>query len=173
MSGRPEPNEYPEWYDGYVKSVPEGNIVDLLKSQLEDIVKLAANIQEDISFFKYAPDKWSIKEIFGHLNDTERILSCRALRFIRKDKTDIPQYDHDKYVAAANFDRIPIKKLIEEFKSIRHATVALFANVSGDDWMSAGSAGGKPFTVRAMAYIIVGHVNHHIVVLKERYLKMI
>lgn len=173
MSGRPEPSEYPEWYNDYVKSVPDGNIVKLLNSQLDDIVKLAANIQEDISFFRYADDKWSIKEIFGHLNDTERILSCRALRFIRKDKTDIPQYDHNEYVAAANFNSIPIKKLTEEFNNIRSATTALFANVDGDDWMLTGTAGGKSFTVRAMAYIIVGHVNHHITVLNERYLKMI
>jgi hypothetical protein len=173
MSGRPESSEYPEWYDGYVKSVPEGNIVDLLNSQLDDILKLAGNIQEDISFFKYEPDKWSIKEIFGHLNDAERILSCRALRFIRKDKTDIPQYDHNEYVAAANFNAIPFKKLIEEFKNIRAATTFLFSNVSGGNWMLAGTAGGKSFTVRAMAYIIVGHVNHHINVLNERYLEMI
>jgi len=173
MSGRPEPDEYPEWYDGYVKSVPGGNIVDLLNAQLVDILKLAGNIQEDISFFRYEPDKWSIKEIFGHLNDAERILSNRALRFIRKDKTDIPQYDHNEYVAAANFDRITLKKLAEEFKYIRSATTALFAGVNGDDWMLTGTAGGKSFTVRAMAYIIVGHVNHHITVLNERYLNMI
>jgi hypothetical protein len=173
MRGRPEPNEYPEWYDGYVKSVAEGNIVDLLNVQLEDIMKLAGNIQEDISFFRYEPDKWSIKEIFGHLNDAERILSTRALRFIRKDKTDIPQYDHNEYVAAANFDRITLKKLAEEFKYIRSATRALFAGVNGDDWMLTGTAGGKSFTVRAMAYIIFGHANHHITILNERYLNMI
>jgi len=173
MSNRPEQNEYPEWYDSYVKSVPEGNIVELLSSQLEDVLKLAENIQEDVSHFSYEPDKWSIKEVFGHLNDSERILSNRALRFIRKDKTDIPQYDHNAYVTEANFNRISFKKLVEEFKSIRSATITLFANVNEDDWLLSGTASGKSFTVRAMAYIIVGHVIHHAAVLRERYLSMI
>lgn len=173
MSTRPEQNEYPEWYDGYVKSVPEGNIVELLSFQLNEIMELAENIQEDTAFFRYAPEKWSIKEIFGHLNDAERILSYRALRYIREDKTDIPQYDHDEYVFAAKFDRIRFKKLVEEFSNIRLATIALFNNVNDDDWEKAGTANGQNFTVRAMAYIIVGHVNHHVSVLRERYISMI
>lgn len=169
MSNRPEQGEYPEWYDGYVKSVPDGNIVELLKTQLAKMNTIAAGIHEDIAFFRYEPGKWSIKEVYGHLNDTERIFSYRALRFLRNDKTDIPQYDQDMYVSAANFDAIPFKKLFEEFKQIRSATISLFENVNGEQWKLAGTSGGKLFTVSAMAYIITGHVSHHIDVLKEKY----
>jgi hypothetical protein len=169
LSGRPETNEYPEWYDGYVKSVDDGNIIELLKSQMAAIENITSNIEEDISLLRYEPDKWSIKEVFGHLNDAERILSYRALRYIRRDNTDIPQYDHDEYVTTAKFDLVPFKKLIEEFKQIRLATISLFSNVNDEEWMLSGTASGKLFTVRAMAYIIVGHVNHHVAVLQERY----
>ena len=169
MNNRPGPDEYPGWYDSYVKSVPDGDIVEILKSQLAEMNTITANIQEDVAFFRYEPGKWSIKEVFGHMNDAERILSYRALRYLRKDKTDIPQYDHDEFVAAANFDRIPFKKLLEEFKQIRSATISLFQTVNGDEWKFAGTSGGRTFTVRAMAYIIAGHVNHHVGVLKERY----
>ena len=103
MRGKPGPDEYPEWYDGYVKSVPEGNILDILQSQLEVVETIASGIDEDTALFRYAPGKWSIKEVFGHINDAERILSYRALRYIRRDTTDIPQYDHDEYVTAAGF----------------------------------------------------------------------
>jgi hypothetical protein len=173
MNRRPEPDEYPEWYHGYVQSVPEGDIVRLLKSQLADVENLAASIQEDASFFRYEQGKWSIKEVFGHLNDAERILSYRALRYIRKDKTDIPQYDHNEYVVTGKFDRIRLGKLVEEFKNLRAATVSLFSNVNDEEWMLSGTANGQLFTVRAMAYIIVGHVNHHVAVLKEKYLSII
>jgi hypothetical protein len=172
MNRRPESGEYPEWYDGYVKSVPDADIVELLETQLAAVGNIAADIKGDISLFRYEQDKWSIKEVFGHLNDAERILSCRALRYLRRDKTDIPKYDHDAYVTAANFNRIPFEKLIEEFKQIRSATITLFQNVDGDGWMLSGTADGRKFTVRAMAYIIVGHVNHHLAVLKKRYLNL-
>ncbi len=168
---RPKSTEYPEWYDGYVKSVPDGNIFELMDKQLKEVAALFNDISEEKSFYRYEPDKWSINEVLGHLIDVERIMSCRALRFARGDKTDIPQYDHDEYVRIANFDSVPFSDLKKEFRFLRKSTMMMFKSFPENQYAAEGYSGGKKFTVRAKAYIIVGHVNHHLRILRERYLK--
>lgn len=167
---RPKLSECPEWYHGYINSVPDGDIVVLMEQQLKDVAAILNSIPKEKESFRYAQDKWSVKELVGHLNDGERILSYRALRFLRFDKTDLSQYDHDLYVKAAKFDEIDFEILKKEFRFLRKATVMIFQNVTEDQWAFEGLSGGKSFTLRAMAYILVGHVNHHIKVLQEKYL---
>lgn len=170
MSKRPASSEYPEWYDGYVQSVPEGDIVELMSEQLKEVAARLNEIDEEKSFYRYSEGKWSIKELLGHLIDTERIMTYRALRFARKDKTDIPQYDHNVYVETAGFDSIPFDDMKKEFRFLRKATVMMFGNFTNEQFVEYGYSGGQKFTVRAKAYIIVGHVNHHLKMLRERYL---
>jgi len=167
---RPKLTECPEWYHGYINSVPDGNIIELMEEQLKEVAAILNSIPKEKELFRYDEGKWSIKELIGHINDAERILSYRALRFLRKDKTDVGQYDHDKYVKAAKFDNIDFEILKKEFRFLRKATLMIFQNVAEDQWMFEGVSDGKSFTLRAMAYIIVGHVNHHLTVLKDKYL---
>ena len=167
---RPTTKEYPEWYDKYVQTVPDGNIVDIMTSQLKSAAALLNKIDEQKSLYRYAEGKWSIKELLGHLNDTERVLSYRALRFIRKDKTDLATMDENKFVEAAEFDKKQFEPLKKEFRFIRKSTIMLFDDLNENCWLETGISGGKTFTVRSMAYIIVGHVNHHLNILEERYL---
>ncbi|MBN1302176.1 MAG: DinB family protein [Melioribacteraceae bacterium] len=167
---KPLPDEYPDWYAGYIASVPENNIVELLEKQLKEAAKVFDKFDEQKSHFRYAEGKWSVKEVMGHINDAERILSCRVLRFMRNDKTDVRQYDHDAYVDAGNFDAIPVDDLKKEFRFLRKATIMLFKNMNEEKWCSEGYSNGKKFTVRAMAYIIAGHLEHHLWVLKEKYI---
>lgn len=170
MLKRPDASEYPEWYHGYVQSVPGGNIVDLMGSQLKEVAALFNDISDEKSYYRYEPGKWSIKEILGHLLDTERIMSYRALRFARGDKTNIEQYDHEMYVDNGKFDDISYEALKREFRFLRKGNMVMFKNFTDDIWLLEGTSGGKRFTVRAMAYIIVGHVNHHLKIIREKYL---
>lgn len=170
MTARPASSEYPEWYDGYVQSVPDGDIVELMEKQLKEVASLLNEIDDEKSLYRYSGDKWSIRELLGHLNDTERIMTYRALRFARGDKTDIPQYDHNEYVETAKFDKIPFEDLKKEFRFLRKATIILFKNFTEEQFAAKGYSGGKEFTVKAKAYIIVGHVNHHLKIIREKYL---
>ncbi|MFC2083507.1 DinB family protein [Bacteroidota bacterium] len=171
MTAPPTKTECPEWYHNYIQLVPEGEILDILENQLLEYSNLVDNIPTQKHTFKYAEGKWTIKEILGHINDAERILVYRALRFARDDKTDIPQYDHDVYVEKAAFNTIPFKDLAEEFKHLRKSAILLFRNFENKTWEMEGTAGGAKFSVKAIAYIIVGHTAHHIKVLRNKYLK--
>lgn len=170
MNRKPSNNESPEWYWQYINSLPDGNILRLMEDQLDHFNSLLDPISEEKSLYKYADGKWTIKEIVGHLNDAERILSYRTLRYVREDQTDIPQYDHNSYMKVAKFNSIPFEDLKEEFRVLRKATLFIFKNLNYDAWDFSGTSDGKLFTVRAMAYIITGHVNHHLKILRERYL---
>lgn len=167
---RPDQNEYPEWYAGYVQSVPDGNILTIMQNQLDDVLKILSGISAGKEKYSYAPGKWTVKELLGHINDAERIFSYRSLRFIRKDSANLPQYDHDKYVVEGNFNSVPFNDLKNEFEFLRRANIILFKNLKEDDWKFKGLSGGKEFTVLALAYIMTGHAAHHMQILKERYL---
>ena len=171
MNLRPGRNEYPEWYHNYVFAVPDGEIVDILDKQLKSAAALLNSIEEEKSFHRYAEGKWSIKELLGHVNDVERIFAYRALRFIRKDKTNLSPMEQDDYVNAAQFDKLPFEELKKEFRFLRKATMMLFRNLEDEAWMRTGFSGGNEFTVRAMSYIIIGHAQHHFNILQDKYLK--
>jgi uncharacterized membrane protein YgaE (UPF0421/DUF939 family) len=168
---RPNKDEYAAYYHTYVEKVPDGDIIKILKKQNDQIKKLLKNISKKRSLFRYAPDKWSVREVLGHMIDTERIFAYRALRFARNDVNDLPGFDENEYARQSNYNDIKLKELIEEFIAIRKSNIIMLKNFSDEVELRKGTANGNSFTVRAMAYIMAGHVNHHLNIIKERYLK--
>lgn len=167
---RPAQDEYSEYYRPYVALVPDVNVVDFLTQQLASITHVLQSVEEGDSDFRYAEGKWSIKEVVGHLCDSERVFGYRALRFARGDETPLPGFDQDEYVAAARFDHRILHSLTEELYNLRKANIRLFRSLSQDELDQGGTADGVPCTVRALMYIIAGHAAHHLNVLQERYL---
>jgi len=168
---RPESNEYLPYYNRYVTLVPEGDIMATLATQMEETLQLLRGIDEAKAGERYAPGKWSIKELVGHLIDTERIFSYRALRFARNDPNPLTGFDQDDYVRGANFDDRALAQLADEFEYIRRSSIKLFEPLSADAWDRRGPANGDEVSVRALAFIIAGHELHHMNVLKTRYLQ--
>jgi MOSC domain-containing protein YiiM len=167
---RPGPDEYGEFYARYVARVPEGtDLVALLAAQRDATSALLAAIPEARSHYRYAPGKWSIKEVIGHLSDVERIMAYRALRIARGDATPLPGFDEDAYVPYARSDDRTVGELIEEWVAARQASIALLRNLPADAWTRRGTASNKPVSVRALAFIIAGHEQHHLETLRVRY----
>lgn len=167
---RPGPDEHSAYYGKYVALVPDGDLCDLLGRQLVETLALLGQIPESRGTYRYAPGKWSIKEIVGHVCDTERIMSYRALRIGRGDTTPLPGFEQDDYVPAGEFEQRTFADLAEELSAIRRATLELFRHLSGQALARRGTASGNPFTPRALAYVIAGHERHHVAILKARYL---
>jgi hypothetical protein len=170
MITAPELTEAAEYYHGYIKQAGEADILGQMKNQPGELLGLLQGISEERSLFRYAPDKWSLREVLGHINDTERVFAFRALWFARGFESSLPGFDQDVGAEGAGADQRSWSSLIEEFQAIRASTVELFRPLSAEAWMRRGVASGNPFTVRALAYIIVGHVNHHLQVVRARYL---
>ena len=163
--------EAAEYYFTYIDKVGSGDICEILRAQKPETLALLQSIDEEQSLYRYAPDKWSIREVLSHLNDSERVFSFRALWFARGFDSPLPSFDQDIAVAASGADQRSWKSHVDEFAVFRDATLALFENLPADAWTRRGIASGNPFTVRALAYIIAGHVTHHSGVLRTRYLK--
>ena len=170
FSVRPADDEYSDYYRPYVALVPEANVVDYLTQQLASLTHLLQSVDEGNADFRYADDKWSIKEMVGHLCDSERVFGYRALRFARGDEQPLPGFDQDEYVAAAHFDKRILHSLTEELYNLRKANIRLFRSLSADELSRWGTASDVRVTVRALMFIIAGHAAHHINVLQERYL---
>jgi uncharacterized damage-inducible protein DinB len=168
---RPAQDEYAPYYEKYVSLVPDGNIVETLERQSADTLALLRSVPEDRAASRYAPGKWSIKEVVGHVIDTERIFAYRALRFARDDRTPLPGYDQDEYARAANFDARTLRDLADDFERTRAATLALLRSFDAGAWQRRGTANDNPVSVRALAHIIAGHELHHVGILRERYLR--
>jgi len=167
---RPDPSEYAPYYGTYVDQLPAGDVIDQLETHGRDTAALLAGIPEDRAGFRYAPGKWSLKEVVGHLTDTERIFAYRALRFSRADRTPIPGFEQDDYVAAANFDGRTLADLAAEFAAVRAASLALFKSLDDTALARRGTANDVEFSARSIPFIIAGHERHHLGVLRERYL---
>jgi DinB superfamily len=167
---KPDVTEYLPYYGRYISLVPDGDILAVLSQQLGETLTLLRSIPESQAGFRYAPDKWSIKELVGHLIDTERIFSYRALCFARNDETPLPGYEQDDYISNASFDDYPIGELADEFESVRRSTLFLFKHLRREAWMRRGIASENEVSVRALAYIIAGHERHHMEILRSRYL---
>ena len=168
-NSRPEPGEFHEYYAGYVKRVPAGDIVEILAAQLADTIGPLRLLDEARASFAYAPGKWTIAEVVGHLCDAERVMAQRALRFARGDTTPLPGFNENSYVPAGDFGGRSMSSLLDELAAVRAATVALFANLPPAAWTRSGRANDVPVSVRALACIIAGHERHHRALLKERY----
>ena len=167
---RPEATEYAPYYAGYVDSVPDGDIVEILERQGRDLGALLAGLPADRGDHRYAPDKWSVKEVVGHITDAERIFTYRALRISRGDATPLPAFEQDAYVQRGAFGRRSIGDLAAEFSAVRAATLALLRAMTDEESRRAGTAGNNPVSARALAYIAAGHERHHARILRERYL---
>jgi hypothetical protein len=168
--GRPDETEYVPYYGKYVSLVAGVDILSALSSQLPETLALLASVPESQGNFRYAPGKWSIKELVGHILDGERIFAYRALRFARNDKTPVPGFEQDDYIRNASFDAHPLQDLAAEFESVRRATIFLFRHLDADAWMRRGVASESEVSVRALAYMIAGHELHHVGILRDRYL---
>jgi len=168
-SGRPGPGEFAPVCADYVSRVPENDIVEALDRQQLEVRTTFAAIPESRAEFRYAPGKWSVKQLAGHLGDGERVFGYRALRFSRGDDTTLPGFEEDEYVAAAMFDARSLAALVEEFEHQRRANVLMFSSLSSEAWRRLGVASENTVSVRGLAYIMVGHVRHHLEVLRGRY----
>ena len=170
MTGRPEPSEAAPYYFKYIDRVAAGEIVGVLEAQLEQTLAFLAGISEEKSLHRYGPDKWSIRQVVNHVSDCERLFVSRAFWFARGFDSPLPSYDQEVSVAQAGADEVPWAGHVEEFRSVRLASLAFFRNLPDRAWMRRGIASDNPFTVRALAYITAGHADHHASILRERYL---
>ena len=168
MLNRPESTEYADFYANYVSLVPAGPIEESLLKQWDELVAFLQRVSEDEASKPQAEGKWSIKQVLGHLCDTERVMSYRMMRFARGDKKELHGFEQDDYVAAGDFNSRVRHDLMVEFKNIRGATIALVGSISPEDEIRTGVANGKTVSVRALAYIIAGHAQRHLQLMKER-----
>lgn len=167
---RPEPGEYPAYYEGYYSQLPSGDIFKLLAGQPHSLHALVGGLEIDRQLFRYADDKWSVKEVVGHLVDTERIFSNRALRIMRADTTPLPGYDQNAYVDAAEFDGRSMASLLAEFEALRHSNVLFLENHAPEVYARRGIASDTAVSVRAIVVFLAAHVEHHSAILREHYL---
>ena len=166
---RPYLSDFPNFYQGYVNTIESDNILQTLQSQQDKTVSFFENLTEEQGNFAYADGKWTIKEVLGHLVDTERVFVFRALSFARGEEQSLPGFDENTYVPAGRFSDRKLESLIEEYRSVRQSTITFFQNLRDEDWSKTGIANNGNFTVNSIAFIIAGHNEHHINILSERY----
>lgn len=167
---KPGETECLPYYARYIALVSEGDVIATLESQMRDSQALLAGIPNRLATHRYAPGKWSINEMLGHVIDTERIFAGRALRFARADTSPLPGFEQDDYVRNASFDAYPLSDLAAELEAVRRSTLFLFRHLSEEAWLRRGVANDAEVTVRALAYIIAGHELHHREILRLRYI---
>lgn len=167
---KPEVGEFLPYYGRYIDLVEPGDVISALTRQMSETQALLQSLPASVGKYRYAPDKWSVNQMIGHVIDAERIFTARALRFSRADPTPLPSFEQDDYVRNATFDEFPLAELAAELESVRSSTVLFFSHLSEDAWMRRGTASGAEVTVRALAYIIAGHELHHREILQARYL---
>ena len=170
MTATPERSEAAPYYFTYIDKVPDGDICQILEAQRDETMALMRSITEERSLYRYAPDKWSVRQVLSHINDAERLFVFRAFWFARGFDSPLPSFEQETATAAARADERLLARHIEEFGSVRAATLSFFQSLSEPAWMRHGVASGYPFSVRALAYITAGHVVHHAEILRERYL---
>jgi hypothetical protein len=169
-ASKPAKGEFLPYYGKYIDLVGSGDVLSTLSRQMAETQALLRGLPASVSTYRYAPGKWSVNEVVGHIIDSERIFAARALRFARGDTTPLPGFEQDDYVRNSSFDSFPLGELASELKCVRESTVLLFKHLEEDAWMRRGIANGAEVTVRALAYIIAGHELHHRKMLQARYL---
>lgn len=171
MTAVPARTEAAEYYFTYIDQVPAGDICELLDAQTRTVRDLLLGVSEQQSLHRYAPGKWSIRDVVNHVSDTERLFVYRAFWFARGFETPLPNFDQDIAVSAAHADERSWSSLVDEFQAVRAGTASFFRSLQAEAWSRRGVASDNPVTVRALAYIAVGHVTHHVNILRERYLR--
>ena len=165
----PQPTDYAKFYAGYIAGLEGAEPIAALAAQESELVGLVSGLDEAAAGYRYAPGKWSIRDVLGHLADTERVMSYRLLRIARGDATPLPGFDENHFAEAAGADRRPMVELIAEYRATRAATLALARGLTEEALDNRGTCNEAPMTARALLYIIPGHERHHIRILKERY----
>ena len=168
-STRPGVDEFAPFYSGYVARVPDGDIVETLRN-LEETSQFLRSLPDTLGDHRYAPGKWSVKEVIGHMSDAERVFSYRAMRFSRGDKLPVEGFDENAFVANSSFTQRTLADLISEFEHLRQATVLMLGGIGEPAMSSRGIANGVEISVRALAFILAGHERHHVEILRSRYL---
>jgi uncharacterized damage-inducible protein DinB len=167
---KPAKSEFLPYYERYIALVPDGDVISTLTTQLAETQLLLRVLPASVATYRYAPDKWSVNEVVGHMIDSERIFTGRALRFARNDATPIPGFEQDDYVRNATFDAYPLSELASELETVRQSTIFFFKHLDEEAWTRRGVANNAEVSVRALAYIIAGHELHHREILRTRYL---
>ena len=167
--GRPETDEYNPYYGRYIEQVQGDDALAVLATQLQEMEPMLRGLTEERSLHRYAQGKWSVKEVLNHLSDSERVFAYRALRFARADATPLASFDETAWAPASGSDRRPIGEIVGELRAVRAASLALFQSLAAEAIVRRGEASGHPVTVRALAWIIAGHMRHHAHLLRERY----
>jgi hypothetical protein len=167
---RPQANEYPPDLGRYISLVAEDDVVGAMERQTKETAALLASIGEETSTFRYAPEKWSIKQIVGHVTDGERVFAYRLLCIARGEMQSLPGFDENDYMRGANFDDLPFAEIVDGLAAVRRSTLSLLRGLSEEAWTRTGIANQNKVSVRAIAYGLVGHERHHLRVLRERYL---
>ena len=168
--GLPQRTEAASHYFTYIDLISSDDILQMMNAQLDDTAALLGSVSEEKSLHRYAPDKWSIRQVISHVNDTERVFAFRAMWFARGLSEPLPSFDQNIASNADGADNRSLASHVQEFRKIREATIALFRNLPAEVWVRSGVASGNSVTVNALAYIIAGHVAHHAAILQERYL---
>lgn len=169
MIGPPRSDEYAPYYGGYVARVPEEDILGALARQVNDVRSATAPFVLLRESFRYGPDKWSVRELIGHLVDAERVFGYRAFCISRGEQAALPSFDENSYVARAPFASCALADLVAELALVRESNLVVLRRLDAEAWRRSGTAGGKPISVRALAYIMAGHVRHHLEILQTRY----
>ncbi len=167
---RPTPGEFPPAYAPYLAAVPEGDVFAFLQAQLDEVPALLGGLREDQAGFRYAPGKWTLKDLLQHLIDSERVFSYRGMRIGRGDTTPLPGYEENAFAAAAHADRRPLADLLAEWRALRTGSLALFRGLPDPAWTNTGIANGLPVTARCFPFFCAGHTAHHLDIVQKRYL---
>jgi hypothetical protein len=165
---RPRPTEYAPYYEKYLSLVREDDVLAAMESQRAGLLALLRGVSEAEGNVRHPPYTWSVKEVVGHLADTERVFGYRALRFARGDTTPLPGFDENAYAREAKFDRVALQDLASEWEALRRSHLLLFHNLGEEAWARSGEANGNAVSVRALAFILVGHTRHHEAILRQR-----
>jgi len=167
---RPAKSEFLPYYERYISLVPEGDVLSTLAAQMTETQTLLRGLPSSVATYRYAPEKWSVNQLIGHVIDSERLFTNRALRFARNDATPVPGFEQDDYVRNSTFDAYPLVELADELETVRQSTLFFFRHLDEEAWTRRGIANNAEVSVRALAYIIAGHELHHREILLSRYL---
>jgi hypothetical protein len=169
LVAKPDASEHAPYFSRYVDLVADGDILGTLAGQIDGTLTELKKVSDEASLERYSPGKWSVREVLGHMIDTERIFAYRALTVARNDRTELPGFEQDDYIPAAQFDRRPWADLLEEFAAVRRSNLLMFRGLEQEAWTRQGVVNRNPLSVRAAAYVIAGHELHHMRVLHQKY----
>ena len=169
MPKRPAATEYDKVYERYVARVPEEDVIAALTSQVDVLRRVMGGVTPSREQYRYGEGKWSVRQVVGHLIDGERIFGLRVFCFSRGETSPLPTFEENQYVARSRYDDVPLAELVEEFAAVRSANLSVLRRLDDAAWRQVGTASGYPITVRAIAFVMAGHVRHHLNVLAERY----